>query len=64
MEVLGRRRRGRPKRRQLAGVRDDIREKGLSLGERYDHGTWRRIYRHNRPHIKVRLRRCELLISN
>ena len=43
MEVRGRRRAGMPERRQLARVRDDIREKGLSGEERYDPATWRRI---------------------
>ena len=38
------------KRRWLARVRDDIREKGLSLEERYDRGTWRRISSRSTPH--------------
>ena len=32
MEVHGRRKIGMPKRRQLDKVRDDIKEKGLSVG--------------------------------
>ena len=43
MKVQGRRKRGRPKRRWLDRVRDDIKEKGLSAGEVYDHATWRRM---------------------
>ena len=36
MEVQGRRKRGRPKRRWLDKVNDDIKEKGLSADEVYD----------------------------
>ena len=46
MEVQGRRKRGRPNRRRLDRVRDDIKEKGLSG----------RKCTYNRPHIKVGLR--------
>ena len=46
MEVPGRRR-GRPKRRWLDSVRNDIREKGREKGlsgeEVYDQATWRNI---------------------
>ena len=41
MKVQGRRKRGRPKRRWLDGVRGDIKEKGLSADEVYDCATWR-----------------------
>ena len=41
MKVQGRRKRGRPKRRWLVKVRDDIKEKGLSGEEMYDCATWR-----------------------
>ena len=43
MTVLGRRKRGRPKRRWLDKVKDDIKEKGLSADEVYDRATWRRM---------------------
>ena len=43
MKVQGRRKRGRPKRRWLDKVKDDIKEKGLSVEEVYDHATWRRM---------------------
>ena len=51
MKVQGRRKRGRPKRRWLDRVRDDIKEKGLSGEELYDRVTWR-----HRTHIKVEIR--------
>ena len=44
MKVQGRRKRGRPKRRWLDKVKDDIKEKGLSADDVYDHATLRRIY--------------------
>ena len=43
MDVQGRRKRGRPKRRWLDKVRDDIKEKGLSGKEVYDRATWKRL---------------------
>ena len=42
-EVQGRRKRGRPKRRWLDGVRDDIKEKRLLGEEVYDRATCGRI---------------------
>ena len=42
-ESTGRRTRGRPNRRWLGRVRDDIEEKGLSAEEVYDRATWRRM---------------------
>ena len=42
-EVQGRRKRGRPKRRWLDKVKDDIKEKGLSADDVYDRATWRRM---------------------
>ena len=51
MKLRGRRKRGRPKRRWLDRVRDDIKEKGLSAEEVYDRATLRCIV--HRPHIKV-----------
>ena len=43
MKVQGRRKRGRPKRRWLDKVKDDIKEKGLSAEDVYDRATWRRM---------------------
>ena len=43
MKVQGRRKRGRPKRRWLDIVRDDVKEKGLSADDVYDRATWRRM---------------------
>ena len=43
MKVQGRRNRGRPKRRLLDKVKDDIKEKGLSADDVYDRATWRRM---------------------
>ena len=39
MKVQGRRKRGRPKRRWLDKVKDDIKEKGLSVDDVYDSAT-------------------------
>ena len=43
MKVQGRRKRGRPKRRWLDKVKDDIKEKGLAADDVYDRATWRRV---------------------
>ena len=43
MKVQGRRKRGRPKRRWLDKVKDDINEKGLSADEVYDRATCRHM---------------------
>ena len=43
MKVQGRRKRGRPKRRWLDKVKDDIKEKGLSADDVYDRVPWRRM---------------------
>ena len=43
MKVQGRRKRGRPKRRWLDKVKDDINEKGLSADDVYDHATGGRM---------------------
>ena len=53
MEVQGRRKRGRPKRRWLDRVRGDIKEKGLSAEQVYDRATWRHISSNIEPHIKM-----------
>ena len=51
MKVQGRRKRGIPKRRWLAKVKDDIKEKGLSPDDVYDRATWRRRrHRTSTPH--------------
>ena len=41
MKVQGIRKRGRPNRRWLDKVKDDIKEKGLSTDDVYDRATWR-----------------------
>ena len=41
MKVQGRRKRGRPKRRWLDNVKDDIKEKERSADDVYDRTTWR-----------------------
>ena len=43
MKVHGRRKRGRPKRRWLDKVKDDIKENGMSADDVYDRATWRRM---------------------
>ena len=43
MKVQWRRKRGRPKRRWLDKVKDDIKEKGLSADDVYDRAIWRRM---------------------
>ena len=43
MKVQGRMKRGRPKRRWLDKVKDDIKEKVLSADHVYDRATWRRM---------------------
>ena len=43
MKVQGRWKRGRPKRRWLDKVKDDIKDNGLSADEVYDRATWRRM---------------------
>ena len=43
MNVQGRRKRGRPKRRWLDKVKDNIKEKELSADDVYDRATWRRM---------------------
>ena len=53
MKVQGRRKRGRPKRRWLDRVRDDIVEKGQSGDEVYNRDTWGCMSLYIDPHIKV-----------
>ena len=53
LKVQGRRKRGRPKRRWLDRVRDDIKEKGLSADEVYNMEAYAIVHQ---PHIKVGIR--------
>ena len=55
-KVQGRRKRGRPKRRWLDKVNDDIKEKGLSADDVYDRAMMEAYVIIHRPHIKVGLR--------
>ena len=48
-EVQGRRRRGRPKRRWMDCVREDLREKQLSEDDAYDRAGWRRAVKNIDP---------------
>ena len=50
MKVQGRRKRGKPKRRWLDKVKDDIKEKGLSAAEVYDRATRRVCHGTSTPH--------------
>ena len=58
MKVQGRRKSGRPNRRWLDKIKDDIKEKRLSAVDLYDRATWRRMTNVivHRPHIKVGMR--------
>ena len=56
MKVQGRRKRGRPKRRWMDKVKEDIKEKGLSADDVYDRATWRHT-----PHKSDKKR---LMLSN
>ena len=49
MEVPGKRRRGRPKRRWLDNIRNDLSERGLSEEDAQDRPRWRRLIRHIDP---------------
>ena len=55
MQVQGRTKSGRPKRRWLDKVKDDIKEKGLSADDVYDPVTRRRMSSYM-THIKVGIR--------
>ena len=50
MKVQGRRKRGRPKRRWLDKVKDDIKEKGLSADDVYDQLHGGVCHRTSTPH--------------
>ena len=49
MEVEGRRRRGRPRRRWKDCVEGDLREKGLVGDEYEDRGQWKRSVKNSDP---------------
>ena len=49
MEVQGRRKRGRPRKRWRDCVREDMREKGIDEAEAQDRGRWRRRIRNGDP---------------
>ena len=49
MKVQVRRKRGRPNRRRLDKVKDDIKDKGQSGDDVYDHATWRRMLSYIEP---------------
>ena len=53
MEVPGKRRRGRPKRRCLDSIRNDLSQRELSRKDAQDRAKWRHLKRHIRPRIKV-----------
>ena len=56
MKVEGRSKRGRPKRRWLDKVKDDIKDKGLSVEEVYDSATLWRMSSYIEPNIKLGIR--------
>ena len=49
MEVQGRRRRGRPKKRWRDCVREDLRGKGIDEAEAHDRNRWRRLIQNGDP---------------
>ena len=49
MEVQGKRRRGRPNRRWLDSIRNDLSERELSGEDAQDRPRWRRLTRHIDP---------------
>ena len=54
MEVPGKRSRGRPKRKWLYNIKNDLSERESSGEEAQDRDKWRRLIRHShQPHIKV-----------
>ena len=52
MEVPGKRRRGRPKRRWLDSIRNDLSERELAGEDAQDRAKWRRLIRHIDPTYK------------
>ena len=61
MKVQGRRKRGRPKRRWMDKVMEDIKEKRLSADYVYDRATWR-CTQHKRGNMMKEKKR--LMLSN
>ena len=53
MEVPGKRRRGRPKRRWLGSIRNDLSERELSREDTQDRANCTRLVRPIDPHIQV-----------
>ena len=53
IDVDGRRRKGRPKRRWMDSVKVDLREKGLSGKETQYRAVRRQLVRYFNPHIQV-----------
>ena len=53
MEVPGKRRRGRPKRRWLDSIRNDLSERELSGEEVQDRVKWRRLIRNIKPEEEI-----------
>ena len=49
MEVPGKRRRGRPKRRWLDSIRNDLSERELSREDAQDRAKWKSLIRHIDP---------------
>ena len=49
MEVHGRRRRGRPKKRWKDSIREDLEFKGIDEAEAHDRARWRRLIRNGDP---------------
>ena len=49
MEVPGKRKRGRPKRRWLDSIKNDLSERELSGEDAQDRVQWRRLIRHIDP---------------
>ena len=49
MEVPGKRRRGRPKRRWFDSIRNDLSERELSRKDTQDRAQWRHLIRHIDP---------------
>ena len=50
MEVPGKRRRGRPKRRWLDSIRNDLSERELSGEDAQERAKWRRLISTSTPH--------------
>ena len=65
MEVPGKRRRGRPKRRCLDSIRNDLSERELSRKDAQDRSKWRHLKRHIDPaskREKIRKRKTPIIV--